>query len=251
MDKFKQYMAGEEHELNDAWYIDGLTRNHVKKASTPRLYGSDQAVHALWKKAGLDFTLEELNLMNGQFSDGALGLADAFKEFVINNCNPKPEMQVKIFGEEFTIKCNHWKRVGDVPVIYDLYDTSTGRVRRITHTKTKQVPDLDRFRRYFQTLLIHHLDSRVCDYVSGKTYEKYGFVLDVHDAYIVSPIAAADVRKWYGEYMDSIYENRNSILVEYFNSIGITGTSIAEWQSVMDKVVPIEDGFKCRPYALK
>ena len=98
---------------------------------------------------------------------------------------------------------------------------------------------------------MHSLDSRACDYVSGRTYEKYGFVIDVHDAYIVSPVAADDVRSWYCEYMDLIHVNRQSILIEYFRSIGITASAIQAWNDVMDKVEPIEDGYKCSPYALK
>lgn len=147
-------MAGDEDVLNDPWHIEGLTRSHTKSAAMPRLYGSDQPAHVLWKKANLDYDLDMLHLMNDQFSSGAIGLADTFKNFVINNCNPKPEMDVVIFGEEFTIKCNHYKRVGDVHAQYDLYDSSTQRIRRVTHTKTRMVPDLERFKRYFQTLLI-------------------------------------------------------------------------------------------------
>lgn len=244
-------MAGDADALEDPWFVEGLTRNHVKAASTPRLYGSSAAIHALWKDKDLEFTIEQLTIMNEQYTNGALGLADAFKEFIINNCNPKPEMSVNIFGEKFAIKCNHYRRVGEVTESYDIYDTSTQRIRRVTHTKTKQVPDLERFRSYFVTLLVHNLDSKACDYVSGKTYEKYGFVLDVHDAYIVSPIAAADVRRWYSEYMELIYTNRNTILMEYFNSIGITATANDEWNNVMSKVIPLEGEFKCRPYALK
>lgn len=98
---------------------------------------------------------------------------------------------------------------------------------------------------------MHNLDSQAADYVSGKTFDKYGFVLDIHDAYIVSPIAAADVRKWYGEFMESIHENRQEILEDYFKSIGITGTAMKEWDALQHKIEPVEGEFKCRPIVLK
>lgn len=147
-------MGGDGVTLYDPWFIEGLTRLHVKTAATPRLYGSNAATHELWRKKDLSYDLEMLHLMNGQFSNGAIGLADSFKDFVVNNCNPKAEMTVRIWDEEFTIKCNHYKRVGDVPMQYDLYDSSTGRIRKVVHTKTKMVPDIERFRTFFQTLLI-------------------------------------------------------------------------------------------------
>ena len=243
-------MFGDEDVLDDPWHIDGLSRLHVKTASTPRLYGSDQPVHALWRKKKLDFDMPMLNIMNEQFSKGAIGLADAFKDFVVHNCNMKPEMDIQIWNEKFTIKCNHYKRVGDVPVSFELYDTETKSIRKVTHMKTKMVPDLERFRTFTQTLLIHNLDSQACNYVCGKTFDKYGFVLDVHDAYIVSPVAAADVRAWYAEFMDMIYVNRAEILRGYFQSIGITQSAAQAWDTIQSKVIPVTN-FKCRTMALK
>ena len=75
-------------------------------------------------------------------------------------------------------------------------------------------------------------------------------MLDVHDAYIVSPIAAEDVRRWYGDFMDAIYANRAEILTGYFKSIGINQGAVSQWVELQNKVQPVED-FKCRPMALK
>lgn len=80
--------------------------------------------------------------------------------------------------------------------------------------------------------------------------EKYGFCIDIHDAFLVSPIAAADVRKWYAECMDEIYENRTGILNNYFRSIGITSAAQAAWENLQKKVVPVTN-FKCRGEVLK
>lgn len=146
--------AGDPDQLKDAWQIDGLSRNHVKKVATPRLYGSSQPSHDLWKKAGLQFTMDDVILMQESLRSGSFAAADAFKEFIINHCNPTEEMVIVIGKDCFEIKCNHYKRVGDVHIKYDLFDTESGRIKRVTHTKTKLVADLDRFRSYFVTLLI-------------------------------------------------------------------------------------------------
>jgi len=241
-------MAGDPEVLNDPWYIDGLTRNHVKKAATPKLYGSSKSPKALWEKAGLEASPELVQVMNGVLNSGSIGIADKFKEFVLGGCVPAPEMDVKVWGDEFTVTCNHWKKIGDVPISYDIYDTPTGRVRRITHMKTKAIPDLERFRRFFQTLLIHNLDGQVADYVAGKAYDKYGFCLDIHDAFVVSPLAAVDVQNWYAEKLTEVFNNRHEILKDYFESIGIS--NYERWGLLQDEITPMRE-FTCRPHVLK
>lgn len=243
-------MAGDEQTLRDPWHIDGLTRHHVKKACTPKLYGSGQAVHTLWTNAKLPYTLEDLTLMNKELKLGMFGTADKFKEFIINNCNPQPTMMVHIWNDKFEVSCNRYKRVGEIALKYDLYDTQSGGIRRITHVKTKAIPDLESFRTYFVTLLIHNLDGQVANTVSGKCFDKYGFCLDIHDAFIVSPMAAEDVRMWYAEEMDKIYANRKEILTNYFRSIGIKANAMPEWEALMATVDKI-DSFKCRGAVLK
>lgn len=241
-------MAGDAEVLNDPWYMEGMSREHVKKAATPKLYGSSATVTSLWDKAGLEYTTEQLAIMNQAFNKGAIGLADQFKEFVINNCNMKETMVVDIWNDQFIVTCNHWKKVGDVSVIYDIYDTETGGIRRITHMKTKMIPDLERFRTYTQTLLIHNLDSQVADTVAGKCFDKYKFCLDIHDAFVVSPVAAGDVRQWYQEELNKIYANRHTILKNFLTSIGVVNFN--KLNELMEKVEQIKD-FKCRPHVLK
>lgn len=82
-------------------------------------------------------------------------------------------------------------------------------------------------------------------------YEKYGFCIDIHDAFIVSPVAAEDVRTWYAEEVTYIFRNRKHILSNYFQSIGINATSSAAWAEVMSLVDSIDEDFKCRKQVLK
>lgn len=221
-----------------------------KHAATPRLYGSSRACHELWNDWNHEYTLEQVQAFNTELATGPLGLADQFKEFIINNVKPTEQMRVRIWNEEFNIECNRYRNVGEETISYDIFDTETRSIRRICHTRTKRVPDLQQFRRYFVTLLIHNLDSQVADRVIGKVMEKYGWGIDIHDAFLVSPMAAADVRRWYAEELNAIYADRETILANYFASIGIGAESQGDWERVKRMVKPLQS-FQCRKMALK
>lgn len=68
---------------------------------------------------------------------------------------------------------------------------------------------------------------------------------------VVSPAAAADVRKWYAEELEKIYMNRKEILRNYFASIGITSAAQKQWEDLTAKIVPFEGEFKANHMALK
>ena len=236
--------------LSDPWHFDGIPRKQFKAAATPLLYGSSQATHQLWKDGGFEYTQLQLQLFNQELSNGAFGLANLFKEFIINNVKPQETMQVQIYNELINIECNRFKHIGEETIQYDIYDTITDSIRTINHTTTKSIPDLEQFRRYFVTLLIHNLDSQAANYVAEKCYDKYGFVIDIHDAFIVSPIAAYDVRQWYKEKLIDVYNNRQTILANFFKSIGIEAEAQAQWNAVKAMVQPITE-FNPTDMALK
>ena len=140
--------------LSDPWHFDGIPRKQFKAAATPLLYGSSQATHQLWKDGNFEYTQTQLQLFNNELSNGAFGLANQFKEFIINNVKPKESMLVQIHNEFLEIECNRFKHIGTETIKYDIYDTITDSIRTIEHTTTKSIPDLEQFRRYFVTLLI-------------------------------------------------------------------------------------------------
>lgn len=237
--------------LSDPWHFDGIPRKQFKAAATPLLYGSSQATHQLWKDGKFEYTQKQLQLFNQELSNGAFGLANQFKEFIINNVKPQESMLVQIFNEYIEIECNRFKHIGEETISYDIYDTITDSIRTIQHTTTKSVPDLEQFRRYFVTLLIHNLDSQAANYVAEKCFDKYGFVIDIHDAFIVSPIAAYDVRQWYKEKLVEVYTNRQTILANYFKSIGIGAEAQNQWNTIKAMIHPISGEFKPTDMALK
>jgi hypothetical protein len=68
---------------------------------------------------------------------------------------------------------------------------------------------------------------------------------------LVSPAAAADVRRWYAEELEAIYDNRKEILEQFFRSIGITSAAKQQWDALQAKIVPFEGKFKASHMALK
>lgn len=235
--------------LNDPWNR-GMDRTKFKHAATPMLYGSSKACHDLWAKKRHTYTMDDVTAFNKELTVGSLGLANKFKDFLINNCTPKAEMTIKLAGQQFSIVCNRYRNVGEITKRYSLYDTITNSVRTVCHTDTKRVPDLDKFRRYFVTLLVHNLDSMVADNVVKAVIAKYGWALDIHDAFLVHPSAARTTRLEYAKQMQAIYDNREVILQEYFDSIGITAAAAAKWKAIQTKIKPVTN-FKCRTTVLK
>lgn len=84
-----------------------------------------------------------------------------------------------------------------------------------------------------------------------KVMTKYGWAIPIHDAAIVSPAAAADVREWYAEELYKIWKDRDQILKDYFKSIGITTAAQNQWETVKSKVVQYEGDLVVNRMALK
>jgi hypothetical protein len=160
-------------------------------------------------------------------------------------------MDVVVGPAQFTISCNRFRNVGEKTKAYKIWDSIDKRYNVVLHTDTKRIPDLEQFRRYFVTLLVHSLDSTIMDNVMKKVMKKYNWGLPIHDAVVVSPAAAGDVRTWYAEELEELYKNRKTILEKFFKSIGITRAAAAQWDSLQKKVVPFEGEFKSSHMALK
>lgn len=205
----------------------------------------------MWKQAKIKYTAKDVELYNNQMSSGPLGLVNMFKDFLIHNCTPTTDMNIHIGEEKFDIKCNRFRNVGEKTKAYKIWDSIDERYNVVLHTDTKKVPDLEQFRVYFPTLLVHNLDSKAMDTVSSKVMGKYGWMIPIHDAAVISPAAAADTRKWYGEELDYIHKNRKSILENFFSSIGVTSAAKEQWDAIMAKVVPFEGELKTGAMALK
>lgn len=140
--------------LEDPWKLDGMSRKMLKSAAMPMMYGSSQACYEMWQDSGISYTAEDIKLYNEEMANGAFGVANLLKEFIINNCNPEAEMKVKIWNDTFTISCNRYRNVGEETKAYKIWDSINQQYNVVLHTDTKKVPDLEQFRRYFVTLLV-------------------------------------------------------------------------------------------------
>lgn len=246
----KPYMFGTNmigKEIVDSWKVDGMSRSHVKFSATPMLYGSSSSVKDLWTKNKLKFTDKQALSMTYELKRGFYKIANDFKDLIIDNVQPKPDMKVKIWGEEFNIECNRFKVKGEYTKRYPIYDTAKEQVLAIAHTHTKKVPDLKQFRRYFQTLLVHNLDSRLADEVA----KAIPWVLAIHDAFIVSPADAYETREVYTSKLKQIHVDRSSILNDYFKSINLAPKAMKQWEQLINNIEPLTEELVVNHMALK
>ena len=139
--------------FKDIWTVDYCPRNHVKKALTPVLYGSSKKPKELWDKHKFEYTQVMLNKISADIAIGKYADASKFKDFVINNVSPRTKMQVKIFNEEFFIECNRFKWEETKKIDYFIYHTKQSKIKKISRN-VHMVPDVNQFKRYFQTLLV-------------------------------------------------------------------------------------------------
>ncbi len=238
--------------LGDAWAHDTITNRKQFKTIMRQCYGSQMTPAKMWDDMGIPYTDEEVAAFDAELSQGELAVAKAFKDFIIQECNPQPEMTIHVGNDKPFIKCNRYFNVGEITNIFDIYDSYTNTIRRIHHTDTKRIPDLKSFRRYFVTALIHGLDGQVMDRVCSVLTSEGQSVIDIHDAILLCPTQATLARNEYAKQLEWVHANRNSILENYFNSIGISATAMQRWKTeVVPLIIPFEGTFTCNPMVLK
>jgi len=217
-------------DLSDIWSVKGVPRTHVKKAMTPILYGSSATIKQLWDDNKLKYTQKQLNIMKEELDNGIFKLAKEFKEFIINNVEPKPESIAVIWKEFVGVRCNRFKPEHTTITHYPVYTSSQKVVKRLKRAMSK-TPDLQSFKRYFVTLLIHNLDSQVANQICEKIDE----VFPVHDAFISHPDVTIDIKLMYVKIMERMFQEREEILKAYFKSIGINGYFFISNEQISDK----------------
>lgn len=205
-------------DLKDIWTVPGLSRNHVKKAITPILYGSSQTPEELWDGHDYSYTQKQVNLINKELLEGRFKNVLDFKEHIIGKVIPDSKMRVKIWDDEFDVYCNRFKWDATRPVKYDFL---TGKKKaKAVIKETAMVPDLNAFKTYWVTALLHNLDSQIADYVC----QHLDWVVPVHDDFISDPNSITVVRELYGEKLRDLYVNRHQVMREFLGSIGIEET---------------------------
>lgn len=238
--------------LNDAWAHPTITNRKQFKTIMRQCYGSQLTPAKMWDDMRIPYTSEEVMAFNHELNHGELAVAKSFKDFIIQECKPQAEMTIHVGNDKPYIRCNRHFNIGEITNIFDIFDSYTNSIRRIHHTDTKRIPDLKSFRRYFVTALIHGLDGQTMDSTVAELCQHTNFLIDIHDAIIICPTLAAKARNIYASKLEDIHANRTTILENYFNSIGITGSSMKRWiNEVVPHIIPFEGTFKCNPMVLK
>lgn len=209
-------------EFKDAWSVDGVPRSLIKKACTPRLYGSCKEPKDLWLKHNLEFTQEHVNIVTEEIRSGRFSLPNSFKDFIIDNVQCQNEMKVKIWKERFTVYCNKFKFGVKEPETHFIYVSANGGCYRNVTIQVEKTPDIPNFKRYFVTLLLHNLDSQIANHICED--ERINWIIPNHDAFTVNLDMVDYVREDFTNMMYEIYKNRKTILCNYFKSIGIPFT---------------------------
>ena len=238
--------------LQDAWAHPVVTNRAQFKTIMRRVYGSSMPAAKMWTSMNIPFTAAEVAAYEAELTTGELAVADKLKNFMVNNCNMQATMNLVVDGESATVDCNKFNNVGEKTTEFDLYDTYTGRIRSIHNTETVRVPDLKAFKLYTVTGLIHRLDGQVMDKAVLKVMSVYNWVIPIHDAMVLCCEAANLGRRIYAEELTHIHTNRNIILSDYFTSIGIPASKLAEWKTqVVPFIQPYTGTFKCNEMVLK
>lgn len=245
--------------LSDAWGHSIVTnRNQLKAGAMRQCYGSQMTEMAMWDDMEITYTMEEVTAFRAEMKDGEFAVAVAFKDFLINNAQMQPEMDLVVNGKTHHTYCNKFHNVGETTTVYDLFDTATQRIRRIHNTQTKRIPDLQSFRRFGPTGLIHALDGQVMDNTVNHVIDQYGFAIDIHDAIILCCESADYARDVYANgttptepSLKQIHTNRKSILQNYIRSLNIPASALVEFQAVIAQVEPLTEELHVNPLVLK
>ena len=244
--------------LSDAWGHDVVTNRKQFKTAMRPLYGSQLSAQAMWNDMDIEYTQAEVTAFQHELNEGEFAVAVAFKDFLINNAQMQPEMDLVVNGQVTHTYCNRFHNVGESTTKYDIFDSATQRIRRIHNTQTKRVPDLQSFRRYGPTGLIHALDGQVEDNTVDHVIDEYGFAIDVHDAIILCCESADYARDVYANgttptepSLKQIHTNRKSILQDYIRSLNIPASAMPEFQAVMAQVEPLTTELNVNPLVLK
>ena len=245
--------------IQDAWGHSVITNRLQFKTIMRVCYGSSAEPAKMWMDMDIPYTQAEVNAFQMELETGDIAVANKFKDFVIQNANMKENMTVVIDNNTFDIECNKYYNVGETTGKFDLYDSKSHSLRRISNTETVKKADLKRFRLFTPTCLVHGLDSQVEDNTVNHIMDMYGWCIDIHDAIVLDAEATDDAKDIYCSgktdeepSLERIHRERNNILGKYFTSIGIKPSKLSDWNTdVKPHIEPYKGKLKANRIALK
>ena len=231
------------------WKVDGLSKQHVKFAQTPYVFGSTAPIKTLWTKNHLTFTPEQIDIMRYEQTKGRFAIANEFKDILVKHSHPTAISQFNIGEERFTVECNKSKNVGDTTKSYIVLDSKTKKFNLINHTHTHKVPDVKQFKRYCSSGIIHNRDSRLLDNVC----QKMEWILPIHDAGIVTWSGATTMRNYAVKEMHHLYDNRKETVYNYLKSINVDQAGMVRYAKLLSRIEEVngDSNMNISPYLLK
>lgn len=234
--------------LNDPWgLIPTVNRGKGKKVLMRQIYGSNQSAADILDAFDDEYTAQEIIDIEEGINTGAYGVANALKRFIIGNCNLSDTIYPVVWEEQLEVPCNRHHVHGEKPVVYSVpNDKGYG---KLIHWNTVKTPDLKSFKRWTMTGLCHSLDSRYID----RIMEVLDWGIDIHDAVICNPEDGLLVRSTYAQVLVEVHRDRESILNDYFASVGIKATPKVkeEWAKLKQLITPLPEDFKPSMWAMK
>ena len=149
-------------DFQDIWSSNYISRTHIKKVVTPKLYGSRQSPKTLLDKNKLTYTQTQLNKIKKDISHGIYKNANTFKDFILDNVICQSKMTLHIRDEKFDIECNRFKLMYVTEKDYYIYTTYQDIIKKVTQS-TNLIHDLNQFKTFMITALLHNLDSQIAN----------------------------------------------------------------------------------------
>ncbi len=211
------------------WAVDGLTKQHIKFAQTPYVFGSQASIETLWTKKKLEFTHEQKVLMRKEQVHGKFAIANIFKDIILDHCQPEKTMVLHSGTERYRVECNRHNNIGTTSTQYNIYDSEQDRLVIVKHTSTHKVPDIKNFNRFFPTGLVHNIDSQIMDNIC----KVLSWVIPIHDAGLVRWCEAKDMRDTAVVEMKKVKDQGKVIVENYLKSINLDNKGWAKYADLL------------------
>ena len=241
----------EPETLEDAWTIPNVPRKMTKAYMTPSMYGSSASIKKLIATAGLVATKEQIKTIKTEYKSGGFSTLVGLKDFLINHANPTtPVLKIDMFDEQFEIEINKYKVVGATLKAYTGYDSKTDRTRVFMIHNPIRIPDYDRFKLFYPTLLIHNRDSKASDNSMVELHKLGEWAISIHDAALVLP--GTKFRKVFVNQLEQMRQNRISITSAYNTSIGATTVAAKiKWAKLNSEIEQLDNNIPFEGSCLK
>ena len=213
--------------------------------------GSSQSFKKLLKAKSEELTTADMKLVVKEFRNGAFSTIKNYKDFILTHSKVESrETVITGWNETYTIEVNKFKPVGANLQGYTGFDTKSDRDKIFLIHEPIRVPDYERFKLFMPTGQIHNLDSNLMNGTMVDIHTLGEWAISIHDAGLVLP--GSHMRKAYLGRIQSMRENRHTIMRNYRKSIGAVGLAAdIAWAKLIGQTEQLHGNTKFQESALK